>query len=52
MTYSYNASSVMLINKKKMISPEGTYPVLGRSMGYRFGAFSGISSGILDEIIT
>ena len=22
-----------------MISPEGTYPVLGRSMGYRFGAF-------------
>lgn len=29
----------MLINNEKMISPEGTYPVLGRSMGYRFGAF-------------
>ena len=25
--------------QEKMISPEGTYPVLGRSMGYRFGAF-------------
>lgn len=25
--------------QEKMISPEGTYPVLGRSMGYRSGAF-------------
>lgn len=25
--------------QEKLISPEGTYPVLGRSMGYRFGAF-------------
>lgn len=24
---------------EKLISPEGSYPVLGRSMGYRFGAF-------------
>lgn len=25
--------------QEKLISPEGSYPVLGRSMGYRFGAF-------------
>lgn len=25
--------------QEKLISPEGTYPVIGRSMGYRFGAF-------------
>lgn len=25
--------------QEKLISPEGTYPCLGRSMGYRFGAF-------------
>ena len=25
---------------EKMISPEGTYPVIGRSMSYRFGAFN------------
>ena len=29
--------------QEKMISPEGAYPVLGRSMGYRFGAFQVLS---------
>lgn len=37
--------------QEKMISPEGTYPVLGRSMDIVLG-FSGISSSFLDEIIT
>lgn len=29
--------------QEKLISPEGAYPVLGRSMGYRFGAFQALS---------
>ena len=29
--------------QEKLISPEGTYPVLGRSMGYRFGAFQALA---------
>jgi len=29
--------------QERMISPEGTYPVLGRSMGYRFGALHVLS---------
>ncbi len=34
-----------------MISPEGTYPVLGRSMGYRFGAFHALSQAALLECL-
>ncbi len=26
-----------------MISPEGTYPIIGRSVAYRFGAFQALS---------
>ncbi len=29
--------------QEKLISPEGTFPVLGRSMVYRFGAFQALS---------
>ena len=29
--------------QEKMISPEGTYPILGRSSGYRFGAFHALA---------
>ena len=29
--------------QERMISPEGTYPVLGRSLAYRFGAFYALS---------
>ena len=29
--------------QERMISPEGSYPVLGRSMAYRFGAFQALS---------
>lgn len=29
--------------QEKLISPEGAYPVLGRSMGYRFGCFQVLS---------
>lgn len=30
-------------HQEHMISPEGTYPVIGRSMGYRFGAFQALA---------
>ncbi|WP_215224441.1 DUF2264 domain-containing protein [Echinicola shivajiensis] len=29
--------------QERLISPEGTYPVVGRSMAYRFGAFQSLS---------
>lgn len=29
--------------QERMISPEGTYPVIGRSLAYRFGAFQSLS---------
>ena len=29
--------------QEKMISPEGTYPIIGRSVAYRFGAFQALS---------
>ncbi|GAB3646043.1 DUF2264 domain-containing protein [Echinicola sediminis] len=29
--------------QERLISPEGTYPVIGRSMAYRFGAFQSLS---------
>ncbi|MDR3218902.1 MAG: DUF2264 domain-containing protein [Dysgonamonadaceae bacterium] len=29
--------------QERMISPEGTYPVIGRSLAYRFGAFQALS---------
>jgi hypothetical protein len=29
--------------QERMISPEGTFPVIGRSSAYRFGAFQGLS---------
>lgn len=28
--------------QEKMISPEGTYPIIGRSVAYRFGAFQAL----------
>lgn len=37
--------------QEKLISPEGTYPVLGRSMGYRFGCFQVLSQVSLDKIL-
>ncbi len=35
--------------QEKLISPEGTYPVLGRSMAYRFGAFQVLAQTALME---
>ena len=29
--------------QERMISPEGTYPIFGRSITYRFGAFQHLS---------
>lgn len=33
--------------QERLISPEGTYPVLGRSIPYRFGAFQALSKAAL-----
>lgn len=30
-----------------LIAPDGSYPVIGRSVAYRFGAFHGLSSAVL-----
>lgn len=35
--------------QEKLISPEGTYPILGRSSGYRFGCFQVLSQVSLLE---
>lgn len=35
------------VQLEKMISPEGSFPVLGRSMAYRFGAFHALSQAVL-----
>ena len=35
--------------QERLISPEGTYPVLGRSSGYRFGSFQVLSQVCLLE---
>lgn len=35
--------------QERLISPEGTYPVIGRSMAYRFGAFQVLSQIALWE---
>ncbi|KAA6351580.1 hypothetical protein EZS27_001103 [termite gut metagenome] len=37
--------------QEKLISPEGTYPVLGRSMAYRFGCFQVLSQAVLQNIL-
>lgn len=37
------------VQQEKMISPEGTYPLLGRSSGYRFGAFQVLAQVSLME---
>ncbi|ERM84658.1 hypothetical protein P872_23390 [Rhodonellum psychrophilum GCM71 = DSM 17998] len=35
--------------QERLISPEGTYPVIGRSMAYRFGAFQALAQIALWE---
>lgn len=37
--------------QERMISPEGTYPVIGRSLAYRFGAFQLLSTVSLKEML-
>lgn len=38
---------------ERMISPEGTYPIIGRSVAYRFGAFQMLSQcALLDRLDT
>ncbi|MGL4292270.1 MAG: DUF2264 domain-containing protein, partial [Bacteroidales bacterium] len=36
---------------ERMISPEGTYPVIGRSVPYRFGAFHALSQAAYLKIL-
>ena len=36
---------------ERMISPEGTYPIVGRSINYRFGAFQLLSQAALQHFI-
>ena len=41
----------MVAQLERMISPEATYPVVGRSIVYRFGAFHALSQiALLDKI--
>ncbi|MDE5622260.1 MAG: DUF2264 domain-containing protein, partial [Alistipes sp.] len=37
--------------QERMISPEGTYPVTGRSLAYRFGAFHALSDAALRRML-
>ena len=39
------------VEQEKLVSPEGTYPVLGRSSGYRFGCFQVLSEAALLNIL-
>ena len=36
---------------ERMISPEGTYPVIGRSIAYRFGSFHALSQAALLHLL-
>ena len=37
--------------QERLISPEGTYPVMGRSIAYRFGAFQALSDASLRHLL-
>lgn len=37
--------------QERMISPDGAYPVVGRSIAYRFGAFHVLSQAALDGLL-
>lgn len=37
--------------QERLISPEGTYPVIGRSLAYRFGAFQALSDAAYRNIL-
>lgn len=37
--------------QERMISPEGTYPVVGRSLAYRFGSFQALSDAAYRHIL-
>lgn len=39
------------VQQERLISPEGTYPVVGRSIVYRFGAFQALSQAALQELL-
>lgn len=37
---------------ERLISPEGTYPIIGRSIAYRFGAFQALSDAAYRHILS
>ncbi len=37
--------------QERMISPEGTYPIIGRSITYRFGAFQMLAQAALEHML-
>jgi hypothetical protein len=37
--------------QERLISPEGTFPPIGRSLAYRFGAFQALAQACLSEIL-
>ncbi|MEA4936386.1 MAG: DUF2264 domain-containing protein [Paludibacter sp.] len=37
--------------QERLISPEGTYPVVGRSLAYRFGAFQALSDAAYRKLL-
>ncbi len=39
------------VQQERFISPEGTFPVVGRSIVYRFGVFHGLAQACLMEIL-
>lgn len=39
------------LHQERMISPEGAYPMIGRSSGYRFGAFQALSQAALMKVL-
>lgn len=39
------------VQQERMISPEGTYPIIGRSITYRFGAFHALAQASLFDIL-
>lgn len=36
---------------ERLIAPDGSYPAIGRSLTYRFGAFQMLSQAVLEEIL-
>ena len=47
----YSRARRYAILQERMISPEGTYPLIGRSITYRFGAFQMLAQAALEHML-